>query len=632
MAILYIENLIKYFGELRLFDNLSFSINAGEKVGLLAKNGTGKTTLISIILGKEPYESGTVFIDPNCTLGYLPQNPDFTSEQSIYNEVYYSFGEIITAKQNYNKALETHNEKLLEECTNAMDALQAWDYETRVNYILSKLEFYDTAQTIATLSGGQKKRVAMAKLLLREPDFIILDEPTNHLDLQIIEWLENYLSASKSTLLMVTHDRYFLERVCNTIVEIDDAKAFKYEGNYETFLIKKEERTQALQQEIAKARNLMRTELDWMRRQPQARGTKAKYRINAFYDLQDKASQQVKNDKINLNIQGARLGNKVIELKNISFAYGEKVLLNNFSYIFHRNEKIGIIGNNGCGKTTFLNIITEQLTANSGTIDYGETVQIGYYKQDGLLFNENQKVIDIIKEIAETIELTKGQVISAAQFLEQWLFPRSMHYLHVSRLSGGEKKRLYLMTILMKQPNFLILDEPTNNLDLYTLRILEDYLQNFNGCVVIVSHDRFFTDKVVQHLFVFKGAGEIQNFAGNYSQYRAIEEQKAENEKAAQTDNASTPLNNQKAEKPNASTNPASKKKKLSFKEQKELERLETEISNLEQEKQTLTEELHSGNLSNEELLAKSERIGVLINLLDEMEMQWLELDISREM
>ena len=614
MAIVYIENLVKYFGELRLFDNLNFSINAGEKVGLLAKNGTGKTTLISILLGNEPYESGKVFIDPNCTLGYLPQNPDFTSENSIYDEVYYSFEEIISAKENYDRALESHNEKLIEEATNAMDAVQAWDYETRVNYILSKLEFDNTAQSIATLSGGQKKRVAMAKLLLREPDFIILDEPTNHLDLQIIEWLENYLCASKSTLLMVTHDRYFLERVCSTIIEIDNAQAFKYEGNYETFLIKKEERTQALQQEIAKARNLMRTELDWMRRQPQARGTKAKYRINAFYDLQDKASQQVKNDKLNMSIQGARLGNKVIELKNISFAYGEKVLLHNFSYIFHRNEKIGIIGNNGCGKTTFLNILTEQLTANSGTIDYGETVVVGYYKQDGLLFNENQKVIDVIKEIAETIELTKGQIISAAQFLEQWLFPRSMHYLHVSRLSGGEKKRLYLMTILMKQPNFLILDEPTNDLDLYTLRILEDYLQNFNGCVVIVSHDRFFTDKVVEHLFVFKGAGEIQNFAGNYSQYRAVEELKAE-------DDASTSSVTEKREKPKP------EKKKLSFKEQRELERLESEIKNLEEEKQQLTAELNSGTLSNEDLLAKSERIGIIINVLDEVEMQWLELN-----
>lgn len=621
MAIVYIENLVKYFGDLRLFDNLSFSINAGEKVGLLAKNGTGKTTLISILLGKEPYEAGEIYIDLNCTLGYLPQNPDFTSNNSIYDEVYHSFNEIITAKENYSNALKSHNEKLIEEATNEMDALQAWDYETRVEYILSKLEFDNSSQVISTLSGGQKKRVAMAKLLLREPDFIILDEPTNHLDLQIIEWLEGYLCASKSTLLMVTHDRYFLERVCSTIIEIDDAKAFKYEGNYETFLIKKEERTQALQQEIAKARNLMRTELDWMRRQPQARGTKAKYRINAFYDLQDKASQQVKNDKLNMSIQSARLGNKVIELKNISFAYDKKVLLRDFSYIFHRNEKIGIIGNNGCGKTTFLNIITEQLTANSGTIDYGETVQIGYYKQDGLLFNENQKVIDVIKEIAETIELTRGQVISAAQFLEQWLFPRSMHYLHVSRLSGGEKKRLYLMTILMKQPNFLILDEPTNDLDLYTLRILEDYLQNFNGCVVIVSHDRFFTDKVVEHLFVFKGAGEIQNFTGNYSHYRAIEELKAEELKAAQTVSISF-----SEQKPKVSAKSATQKKKLSFKEQRELERLENEIKNLEEEKQSLTAELNSGTLSNNDLLAKSERIGVVINLLDEAEMQWLEL------
>ncbi|MDR2962702.1 MAG: ABC-F family ATP-binding cassette domain-containing protein [Bacteroidales bacterium] len=620
MAIVYIENLVKYFGEVRLFDNMSFTINTGEKVGLLAKNGTGKTTLISILLGKEPYESGELYIDPNCTVGYVPQNPDFTSKNSIYHEVYTSFEEIITAKNNYQRALESHNETLIAQTTSAMDALQAWDYESRVEYILSKLEFFDTTQAISTLSGGQKKRVAMAKLLLREPDFLILDEPTNHLDLQIIEWLENFLTASKSTLLMVTHDRYFLERVCTTIIEIDEGKAFKYEGNYETFLLKKEERTQILHQEIAKARNLMRTELDWMRRQPQARGTKAKYRINAFYDLQDKAQQHIKTDNLNITVQGARLGNKVIELRHVSFAYGEKVLLRDFSYIFHRNEKIGIIGNNGCGKTTFLNILTEQLAAQSGTIDYGETVVLGYYKQDGLLFNENQKVIEVIQEIAEHIELEKGKVISAAQFLEQWLFPRSMHYLHVSRLSGGEKKRLYLMTILMRQPNFLILDEPTNDLDLYTLRILEDYLQHFNGCVVIVSHDRFFTDKVVEHLLVFKGEGVIQNFAGNYSRYRAIEEQKAEEEKLRTT--AQTPKEEkQEKAKPD--------KKRLSFKEQKELEGVEKELAQLEQEKLSLTEELNSGTLSNDDLRQKSERFGAVTARMDECEMRWLELSMA---
>ena len=614
MAILQIDSITKYFGDLLLFENLSLIVNKGEKIALVAKNGAGKTTLIKIILGLETSSQGVVFIDSNTSVGYLDQNPEFSSQNSIYDEVYYSFSELVETKQAYNSALNLHDDNLLQKLTDQMDALQAWDYDSRVEFILSKMEFTNTKQIINTLSGGQKKRVALAKLLLRSPDFIILDEPTNHLDLDIIEWLESYLSSMNNTLLMVTHDRYFLDRVCNTIIEIDNQQAFKYDGNYSYFIEKKEEREIQQSAEISKAKNLLRTELDWMRRQPQARGTKAKYRIDAFYELEEKANQSQKKDSLDIMLKGKRLGNKVIELTNISKAYGEKKLIDSFSYIFHRNEKIGIIGSNGCGKSTFLNIVTEQIKPDSGFLDYGETVLVGYYKQDGLLLKEDCKVIDVIKEIAETIEIQKGKFISATQFLEQWLFPRSMHYMYVSRLSGGEKKRLYLMTVLMKQPNFLILDEPTNDLDLYTLHILEDYLSMFDGCVVIVSHDRFFTDKVVDHMFVFKGKGIIQDFPGNYSLYRDSELLKQANESKQNSNEKQAQIE----KKPD--------KKGLNFKEKQELQQLEKDIKLLETEKTEIETLLHSGNLSTDDLMKYSQRIGVILVEIDTKEMRWLEL------
>jgi len=615
MAILQVENITKHFGELLLFKNLSFVINKGEKVALVAKNGTGKTSLIRLILNQDTSESGIILKDADATIGYLEQNPEFSSENTIYQELYSSHTEIIQTKLDYDNALESSDQKLLQILNDKMDILSAWDYDSRVELMLTKFNFTDTTQLIKTLSGGQKKRVALAKLLLRAPDFIILDEPTNHLDLDIIEWLEEFLCSMNCTLLMVTHDRYFLDRVCSTIIEIDNNQAYKYDGNYSYFLEKKQEREVLLSAEISKAKNLMRTELEWMSRQPRARGTKAKYRIDAFYELQDKASQTKKTDSLDITLKGKRLGNKVIELKNIYKSYSTKKLIADFSYIFHRNEKIGIIGSNGCGKSTFLNIITEKIVPDSGIIDFGETVSIGYYKQDGLLLDEDKKVIDVIKDIAEIIEVGKGRSISAVQFLEQWLFPRSMHYMFVSRLSGGERKRLYLMTVLMKQPNFLILDEPTNDLDLFTLHILEDYLSNFDGCVVIVSHDRFFTDKVVDHLFVFKGEGLISDFPGNYSLYRDFEEVKKNEEDSIAKQKQIKEI----VEKPIA-------KKGLSYKEKIELQTLESDLKTLENQKTTIEKELCDISFSAAELVEKSKLIGEIIIQIETKEMRWLEL------
>ena len=614
MAILQVDSITKYFGDLLLFQDLSFVINKGEKVALVAKNGAGKTSLINIILGNDPPRDGSIYIEPNTTIGYLEQNPNFESENSIFDELYFSNSEIVETKQLYYDALDSHNQDLIQKYTDAMDALRVWDYESRVEFFLTKLDFTDTTQKISILSGGQKKRIALAKLLLLEPDLLILDEPTNHLDLSIIEWLESYLYTMNSTLLMVTHDRYFLDRVCNTIIEIDNKSCYKYAGNYAYFLEKKQEREIQMSAEISKAQNLLKTELDWMRRQPRARTTKAKYRIDAFYDLQDRANQTIKQDNLDITLKGKRLGNKVIELKHVSKSYGNKHLITDFSYIFHRNEKIGIIGENGCGKSTFLNILTQKVEADTGTLDYGETVSIGYYKQDGLLRTEDCKVIDVIKEIAETIEINKGTFISATQFLEQWLFPRSMHYMYVSRLSGGERKRLYLMTVLMMQPNFLILDEPTNDLDLYTLNILEDYLASFNGCVVIVSHDRFFTDKVVDHLFVFKGKGVILDYPGNYSQYHDFEE-----------------YSKQELSKPEVISEKVvddkkQEKKGLSFKEKQELAKIEKDIEDLNTEKKQIELDLSSGTLESSVLVTKSKRIAEIIQIVEEKEMRWLEL------
>ncbi len=614
MAILQVENITKYYGEYLLFDNLSFVINRGERIALVAKNGTGKTTLIKIIMGEDIPEAGSIIFEPDVNIGYLDQDTELESSFSIYDEVYSANKTVLKAMAEYEQALTNGDEKNIQKATDAMDACDAWNYESKVKLVISKLEL-PSEQIIQQLSGGQKKRVALAKILILEPDFLILDEPTNHLDIAIIEWLEEYLKKIKSTLLLVTHDRYFLDNVCDTILELDNKTMYRYSGNYSYFLDKKQERLQVQTAEVSKAKNLMRKELDWMRRQPQARGTKARYRIDAFYELQEKAQTKVENDSnLIINIASQYLGNKVVDLKNISKSFGEKNILSHISYSFQKGERVGIIGDNGCGKSTLLNIITQQLQPDSGTVDWGDTLSIGYYKQDGLLGCDGKHVIDVIKDISDKIELQKGRTITAAQYLEQWNFPRSVQYLYVSKLSGGEKKRLYLMTVLMQKPNFLILDEPTNDLDLFTIQMLEEYLLNFQGCVLVVSHDRFFIDKIAEHLLVFKGNGEVSDFPGNYSIFR-----EKENAKEKEQQEKETPKQVSTSKEPR-------QRKRLSFKEQQLFDKTEKEIQELEQEKADLELYLSSGTLTPEDLRIKSERIGEIIALLDEKEMIWLEL------
>ncbi|MCQ2606514.1 MAG: ABC-F family ATP-binding cassette domain-containing protein [Bacteroidales bacterium] len=614
MAILQVENITKYYGEYLLFDNLSFVINRGERIALVAKNGTGKTTLIKIILGEDIPESGNILFEPDVNIGYLDQDTELESSYSVYDEVYSANKKVLQAMAEYDQALSTGDEKQIQKASDAMDANDAWNYESKVKHVISKLEL-PSEQIIQHLSGGQKKRVALAKILILEPDFLILDEPTNHLDIAIIEWLEEYLKKIKSTLLLVTHDRYFLDNVCDTILELDNKTMYRYSGNYSYFLEKKQERIQVQTAEVSKAKNLMRKELDWMRRQPQARGTKARYRIDAFYELQEKAQTKIESDSnLIINIASQYLGNKVVDLKNISKSFDDKQVLSQVSYSFQKGERVGIIGDNGCGKSTLLNIITQQLQPDTGTADWGDTLSIGYYKQDGLLGCDDKHVIDVIKDISDKIELQKGRTITAAQYLEQWNFPRSVQYLYVSKLSGGEKKRLYLMTVLMQKPNFLILDEPTNDLDLFTIQLLEEYLLNFQGCVLVVSHDRFFIDKIAEHLLVFKGNGEVHDFPGNYSIFKEKEDEKEKIQQEKETPKQST------------NTKEPRQRKRLTFKEQQLFEKTEKEIQELEQEKAELELYLSSGTLNPEELRQKSERIGQIIALLDEKEMIWLEL------
>ncbi len=616
MAILQVENITKYYGEYLLFDDLSFVVNRGERIALVAKNGMGKTTLIKIIMGKDTVEAGRVLFEPDVSVGYLDQNSELESTFSVYEEVYSANQAVLSAMSGYEQALASGDEKTIQKATDLMDSTDAWNYEAQVNLIITKLEL-PAKQKISELSGGQRKRVALAKILMLAPDLLILDEPTNHLDINIIEWLEEYLKKIKSTLLLVTHDRYFLDNVCDTILELDNKTMYRYSGNYSYFLEKKQERLQVQSAEVAKAKNLMRKELDWMRRQPQARGTKARYRIDAFYELKDKAETKIETgDSMIINVAGQYLGNKVVDLKSIDKSFGENLVLSKVTYSFRKGERVGIIGENGCGKSTLLNIITQQLKPDSGTVDWGDTLSIGYYKQDGLLGCDGKHVIDVIKDISDKIELERGHTISAAQFLEQWNFPRSVQYLYVSKLSGGEKKRLYLMTVLMQKPNFLILDEPTNDLDLFTIQLLEEYLLNFKGCVLVVSHDRFFIDKVAEHLLVFKGNGVVGEFPGNYSVFKEYEEKRL-----AEQEKAKIPQ-----EKIDARSSEPRKKKGLSFKEQQLFKQTEREIAELEQEKKDLELYLSSGTLGQNELLEKSNRIGEVLALLDEKELIWLEL------
>jgi ABC transport system ATP-binding/permease protein len=617
---LLVESASKAFGDIVLFENITFSINEGEKIALIAKNGSGKTTLLNILAGRDSFDNGSFYINKDIKTGYLDQDPKFDPNLTVFEAAFGSSGELMRTVREYELALHSHDKKRLENAMTQMDFHQAWDIDVRIKQMLSVFKLDNIDLSVGKLSGGQIKRLALTVTLINDPEFVILDEPTNHLDLEMIEWLEEYLTKSRKTMLMVTHDRYFLDRVCNEIVELDEKNIYTYRGNYSFFLEKRQDRLVNKNQMAEKAQNLLRRELEWMRRMPKARSTKAKYRIDAFYDLKEQSEYRRNEKQVDINVKSARLGNKILVMEHVSKKFGDLTMLSDFNYTFSRFEKVGIVGKNGVGKTTFLNLITTQLIPDSGKIDTGETVVYGYYQQKGLDFKPGQKVIDIAKDIAEMVTLGDGKQMSVSQFLTMFLFPPEMQYVQVEKLSGGEKRRLYLMTILLKSPNFLILDEPTNDLDIVTLNVLEEYLSNFSGCLLIVSHDRFFMDKLVDHLFIFEGEGEIFDFPGNYSEYRAtvkLQEQEAAKIKAAQQ-----PEKNKQPQK----TIDTGEKKKLSFKEKKELEQLETDLESLENEKIQLESELSSGILKSEELLVKSHRIGEVMNLIDEKTDRWLEL------
>ncbi|WP_303181172.1 ABC-F family ATP-binding cassette domain-containing protein [uncultured Butyricimonas sp.] len=616
VSFLQVDSLSKRFGEHLLFENITFSIAQNQKVALIAKNGMGKSTLLRIIFGQETPDTGTVIFRNDVSLGFLEQDPELNPENYVFEEVFNTENPTLKLIKAYEQAVKDNDTTTLEELIPQMDALQAWDYDSQIKQILSELKVDKYTQRIKELSGGQKKRVGLAKVLISNPDFLILDEPTNHLDVEMTEWLEDYLDKTKATLLMVTHDRYFLDRVCDKIVEIDDFGIFSYDGNYSYYLEKREERIEARNASIDKAKNLLRTEQEWMRRMPQARSHKAKYRIDNFYKIKEVASQNISEQQLELDIKGQRLGKKILELEHVNKSYGNLSVLKDFTYKFVRGEKIGIIGRNGVGKSTFLDIITRQIEPDSGTIEIGETVVYGYYKQAGITFKEDDRPIDIVKNISEKIDLGNGRVMSASQFLEYFLFPDKLQYSLVAKLSGGERRRLYLLTVLMSNPNFLILDEPTNDLDIMTLNVLEEYLQSFQGCLIIVSHDRFFTDKVVDRVFAFEGDGIVKDFPGNYTQYKNKKEEEELLRKQAEKKIPAAPKPVREKEKV----------RKLTFKERQEMQQLETDMENLNVEKSKLEDALNSGTLGANELVKSSQRIAEIIDILDEKEMRWLEL------
>ena len=619
MAIdLQVENISKSFGDLVLFSDISFTVEERRRIGLIARNGKGKSTLLKVLAGEEPHEGGKITLRNDIRVGYLEQEPDFDGDLTVIEASLQRNSEKAGVIARYEAALECGDHSNLQHLMEEMDRLEAWDYENRAKQVLSMLKITRFNQPIKELSGGQKKRVALAAVLIDEPELMILDEPTNHLDMEMVEWLEEYLSRMAGSLLMVTHDRYFLDNVCNEIIEIDDQRVYRYKGNYSYFLQKREERLQNLAVETARARNLLRTELEWMRRQPQARAHKAKYRIDAFYKLEEKAAAMRDDSKVSLEVKSQYIGNKIFVLKALSKAFGDKVITKDFYYTFARYEKLGIVGNNGTGKSTFIKMLLGRTSPDRGTIEVGETVKWGYYSQEGLAFNEQMKVIDVVKDIAEVIPVA-GKMLTASQFLQHFLFPPEKQHCYVYKLSGGEKRRLYLCTVLMANPNFLVLDEPTNDLDIETLQVLEEYLRDFKGCVIVVSHDRYFMDKVVDHIFVFNGDGDIKDFPGNYTDWRDWREE----EKAAAAKAAAEKAAKSAQEKQNYRTE---SKRKLSFKERKEYEALEVEIMELEEEKSAIEQAMCSGTLGNDELVAKSRRIQDVIALIDEKTLRWLEL------
>lgn len=589
-----------------------------DKVALIAVNGAGKSSMLDILTGKENPDKGSLSIKRDLRTAYLPQSPVLNDANKIIDELFSTGSELVQVIKQYEECVLSGSSDKLHIMVQKMDDLKAWDYEVVVKQILSKLKLNDLNAYIGTLSGGQRKRVALAKILVEDADFLVLDEPTNHLDLDMIEWLEEYLIKSKKTILMVTHDRYFLDRVCNVILELSDNELYRYEGNYEYFLEKKQSREYSAKMNTEKAKNLLKTELEWMRKMPKARRHKAKSRIESFYDLKEKAANRSEEKSININVNISRMGSKILEIKNVSKSFGDKQILNDFTYSFNRFEKAGLIGRNGTGKTTLLNIITGLVQPDKGIIERGETVVFGYYRQQGMDFDDDMTVIDAVKNIAEKVTISDGNSLSIAQFMNYFLFPPEKQYTLIRKLSGGEKRRLYLLTVLMKNPNFLILDEPTNDLDILTLNVLEEYLAGFKGCVIVVSHDRYFMDKVVDHIFEYKGDGMIKDFPGNYTQLREKQEEsekKIENSKSL------------KASKTIETPFPKKEKKQgLTFREKAEFTSLTEEISKLESEKRLLEADMSSGIINNDEILSKSRRHGEVMKQLDEKELRWLEL------
>ncbi len=621
---LTVENVSKSYVEYPLFENISLSVNQGQKVALVAANGAGKSTLLKIIMGKETPDRGKVVFRNDLSLGFLDQNPAMDDTATVLETLFNAKNPLMIAVKEYEYCME-HQEDTeafqnrFHKSLEIMDDLKAWDYEARSKQILGQLGIVNFDQLVGSLSGGQRKRVALAGLLIQDPEFIILDEPTNHLDLDMIEWLEGYLVGLNKTLLLVTHDRYFLDRICTDIIEIDNGKVFTYKGNYSYFLEKKEERETNMNTVVDKARNLYRKELDWMRRQPSARGTKQKARIDSFYETEAVANQKRVDQKLNLGVNMSRMGNKILEVEKISKAYGTKVLLDNFSYVFKRKERIGVVGKNGVGKSTFINMLLGLVQPDQGSISPGETIVFGHYAQEGMVLPEDKRVIDVVKDIAEYIPVGSGETLSASQFLQYFLFPPAKQFTYVSKLSGGEKRRLYLLQILMKNPNFLILDEPTNDFDIVTLQVLEEFLMNFGGCLIVITHDRYFMDKLVDHLFVLEGDGLVKDFNCNYSEYRDKQISDREAKKDSNKSNKSIPA-------PVVLKEEKKQANKPSYNETKEFATLEKEIAELEKKKADLEVKIGSGTVAHDELMKLSDEIGKIMGQLEKKTERWVAL------
>ncbi len=620
---LQVQNLTRRVGDRTLFSNLCFSIGEGQKVGLIAKNGTGKSTLLNILSGTDQADEGQVVYRNGLRVGYLEQTPSYPLDLTVIEACFWHGNETTNLIREYETCMASGSQEGLQSILDRMEVLKAWDYETRAKAILSQLFITEFDKPLAQLSGGQLKRVALANTLIMEPDMLILDEPTNHLDLQMIEWLENYLSRSSMTLLMVTHDRYFLDRICSVILEMDDETIYTYHGNYAYYLEQRAQRLEVARAEVARATNLYRTELEWMRRMPQARGHKARYREEAFYDLEKRAHRHLEEQQVKLQTKSTYIGSKIFEAEYVSKSFGDRIILKDFYYNFSRYEKLGIVGANGTGKSTFVKMLLGLVKPDSGRFVIGETVRFGYYSQDGMQFDEQMKVIDAVRKIAEYIDLGGGRRLSAMQFLQHFMFSPLQQQNYIYKLSGGEKRRLYLCTVLMQSPNFLVLDEPTNDLDINSLQILEQYLQDFHGCVIIVSHDRYFMDKVVDHLFVFNGNGEVKDFPGNYTQFREWEKTVASQLPA---DGRASKADSHKKSLPPKGSTEGTRKPRMTFRERQEFQALEKEIEALEQEKAEIEAALSSGTLSTQEIIDMSKRLPVVNEQLDEKSMRWLEL------